>query len=96
MSKEVKENEITNKFELCLIANERAKKLAAGVKTTLDNNLKAPIIALKEIEENLVDINELRKIIVEGEKHEDTDNNEDEISDNTQAAFLLEDEKEFY
>jgi DNA-directed RNA polymerase omega subunit len=85
----------SNRFELCLIAHERAKKLISGAKTTLDEKRKPAMIALEEIERNLVSFDELKKIIIEGEKEDDTAVS-DEAKKSTNESFSLEEEKEFY
>lgn len=95
MSIEEAEYPIHNKFELCLIANERAKKLISGAKTNLGDNKKPTITALEEIKQNLINIEELRKIIINGEKA-DEPNISPEIKQSTQESFELEEETEFY
>lgn len=56
---------IPNRFELSLIAGYRAKSLMAGAEEILENtkNEKFPVIALREIEDNLLDIDVIREKI---------------------------------
>lgn len=61
-------NVIPNKFELSLLVANRAKSILAGSPTTLDYNVsddKASYIALKEIEENKLDISTAKKELKE-------------------------------
>ena len=60
---------VPNRFELCLIANNRAKSILSGAATNLDKKEKTPVIALREIAEELVDVNNVRKNIVHNIKN---------------------------
>jgi DNA-directed RNA polymerase subunit omega len=66
-------NIVSNRFELCLIASNRAKSILSGSVTTLDKSLdkkeKPPVIALREIAEGLIDIEVIRKNIVRNIKN---------------------------
>lgn len=52
---------VPNRFELCLIASNRAKSILSGAPTALDRNEKPAVIALREIADNLVDIDVIKK-----------------------------------
>lgn len=55
---------VPNRFELCLVASNRAKSILSGAPTTLDrNNEKPSVIALREVAEHLVDIDAIKKNI---------------------------------
>ena len=82
---------INNRFQLCLVANERAK-IISGAKTTLDEK-KAQILASEEIKQNLVNVDEIKKIIIEGEKTDEALVSE-EISKKL-MRFSLENEKKY-
>jgi len=64
-------NVVGNRFDLILMASRRARQLATGGKTSLvdPENDKPTVIALREIEENLI-TNELMDIQDRQEKHE--------------------------
>ena len=58
---------IPNRFELVLMAAHRARDLSAGAQTTLEReNDKNPVIALREIAEEGVKVDELREAIISG------------------------------
>ncbi|MBO5038746.1 MAG: DNA-directed RNA polymerase subunit omega [Alphaproteobacteria bacterium] len=58
---------IPNRYELLLVAAQRAKDIAAGspIKVERDND-KNSVVALREIADNLADIEELQKSLVMG------------------------------
>lgn len=55
---------VKNRFELCLIASNRAKAILSGANTSLDRKEKPSVIALREIASDLVDVDNIRKNIV--------------------------------
>lgn len=54
---------VPNRFELCLVASNRAKSILSGAPTSLDRNEKPAVIALREIADNLIDIDMVKKNI---------------------------------
>ena len=59
--------QIPNRFDLVLIAAQRARNLSRGEELTLDrDNDKNPVVALREIAEKTVDLNLLEQDIVKG------------------------------
>ena len=79
---------IDNRFELILIASERAKTLAKGVEPLLERDRdKNPVIALREIAENCLDLEATKSDLVKGlqKVHEEVlvepDTNEKVIDD---------------
>lgn len=54
---------VPNRFELCLVASNRAKSILSGAPTVLDRNEKPAVIALREIADHLVDIDAVKKNI---------------------------------
>jgi DNA-directed RNA polymerase subunit omega len=54
---------VPNRFELCLVASNRAKSILSGAPTALDRNEKPAVIALREIADQLVDIDAIKKNI---------------------------------
>jgi DNA-directed RNA polymerase subunit omega len=54
---------VPNRFELCLVASNRAKSILSGAPTVLDRNEKPAVIALREVADNLIDIETVKKNI---------------------------------
>ena len=84
---------IDNRFELILIASERAKTLAKGVEPLLERDRdKNPVVALREIAENCLDLEATKSDLVKGlqKVHEevlvDTDTDEKVIDDTEQPV----------
>ena len=85
---------IENRFELILIASERAKTLAKGVEPLLERDRdKNPVVALREIAENFLDLDATKSDLVKGlqKVHEEVlvepdekilDNDEQPVDDN--------------
>ena len=58
---------IENRFELILIASERAKTLAKGVEPLLERDRdKNPVVALREIAERFLDLDATKSDLVKG------------------------------
>ncbi len=58
---------IDNRFELILIASERAKTLAKGIEPLLERDRdKNPVVALREIAENCLDLEATKSDLVKG------------------------------
>ncbi|MHB8528699.1 MAG: DNA-directed RNA polymerase subunit omega [Caulobacteraceae bacterium] len=56
---------VPNRFNLVLLAANRARAIAAGGQLTLDrDNDKNPVVALREIAEDTVDPDELRETLI--------------------------------
>ena len=55
---------VPNRFELCLVASNRAKSILSGSNTTLNRKEKPAVIALREIGDQLVDVESIKKNIV--------------------------------
>ena len=83
---------VPNRFELVLLAGQRARDLASGAEETLDrDNDKNPVVALREIAEETVPVKELREDLIFGlQKYVDADEPEDE-----NMAILAAAEKEW-
>ena len=71
---------VPNRFDLVLLAAQRARELSSGATTTLEReNDKNPVIALREIAEGAVDVDELREKLIFGlQKHVEVDEPEDD------------------
>lgn len=76
---------VPNRFELCLIASNRAKSILSGSNTSLNRKEKPAVIALREIGDELVDVENIRKNIVNSIKNrgiiEVAPNSNSEIND---------------
>ncbi len=71
---------IPNRFRLVMIASQRSRELSKGLDLTVErDNDKNPVVALREIAENKVDIDELEGALIRGQqKHIDVDEQADE------------------
>ena len=74
---------IPNRFQLVIIASQRARNISAGAAPNVDrDNDKNPVIALREIAEDLVDHNELEESLIKGlQKYVELDAPEDDEVD---------------
>jgi DNA-directed RNA polymerase subunit omega len=58
---------IPNRFELVLLAGQRARDISGGSRLTLDrDNDKNPVVALREIAEDTVALDVLRNALIQG------------------------------
>ncbi len=58
---------VPNRFELVMLASQRARNIAAGTAMTVErDNDKNPVIALREIAEETVDLKELEEALIKG------------------------------
>lgn len=70
---------VPNRYELVLMAAQRARDISSGSAITVDrDNDKNPVIALREIAGQSVNLEEVRKHIVEGVNRQSDLNAEDE------------------
>lgn len=79
---------VNNRFELCLVASNRAKSILSGAPTQLDRKEKPAVISLREIGDGLIDIDNVKDNIVRSIRNRGS-------ADATQegaAAELIEDE----
>jgi len=74
---------IPNRFELVMMASQRAREIGGGMTLTVDrDNDKNPVVALREIAEETVSLDELKESLVRGhQKVIASDEHEDEIID---------------
>jgi len=74
---------IPNRFELVLTAAQRAREISAGGVLTVDrDNDKNPVVSLREIAEETVDIEELKQDLIQSlQRHVEQDEPEDEDPD---------------
>ena len=58
---------VSNRFELVLLAGQRSRNISAGGELTVErDNDKNPVVALREIAEQTVELDELRDSLVKG------------------------------
>jgi DNA-directed RNA polymerase subunit omega len=58
---------IPNRFDLVMLAAQRAREISAGSQLTLErDNDKNPVVALREIAESSVDFDNLRQSVISG------------------------------
>ncbi|NQU69259.1 MAG: DNA-directed RNA polymerase subunit omega [Rhodospirillales bacterium] len=71
---------IPNRFELVMVAAQRSRELSVGGELTIErDNDKNPVVALREIAEGTVDLEELGTAVIQGmQKHVDVDEPMDE------------------
>lgn len=71
---------VPNRFELVLVAAQRARDVASGSRLTVErDNDKNPVVALREIAEDTVVIDALRNAVVSGlQKHVEVDEPEED------------------
>lgn len=74
---------IPNRFDLVLVAAQRARDVSAGATLTLDrDNDKNPVVALREIAEETVEPETLRQSLIQSlQRHVEQDEPEDEDPD---------------
>lgn len=60
---------VPNRFELCLVASNRAKSILSGASTELDRKEKPAVIALREIGDNMVDVKAIKQNILSSIKN---------------------------
>ncbi len=72
---------VPNRFELVMMAGQRARDILSGAPLTIDrDNDKNPVVALREIADGTVSIDTLRDALVKGhQKHVESDEPEEEI-----------------
>ena len=71
---------VPNRFELVLLAAQRARDVAAGGALTLDrDNDKNPVVALREIADETVHLDNLQNALIKGmQKHVEIDEPEED------------------
>jgi DNA-directed RNA polymerase subunit omega len=74
---------VPNRFELVMMASQRAREIGGGMQLTIDrDNDKNPVVALREIAEETVVLDELKESLVRGhQKIIASDDHEEEIID---------------
>ncbi len=71
---------VPNRFELVLVAAQRARDVSSGAQITVDrDNDKNPVVALREIADYTVDVEHLKNVLVSGlQRQPDVDEPEED------------------
>ncbi len=71
---------VPNRFDLVMLAAQRARDISAGAQATVErNNDKNPVMALREIADETIDLEALSNSLVQGlQRHVETDEPEEE------------------
>jgi len=82
---------IPNRFELVMLAGQRARDISSGSPLTVErDNDKNPVVALREIADVTVDLEALRNAVVTGlQKHVEVDEPEEDEIDMMSGRDLL-------
>jgi DNA-directed RNA polymerase subunit omega len=72
---------VPNRFDLVMVSAQRAREIAAGGTLTVErDNDKNPVVALREIAESSVDIDNLRQSLIGSlQKHVETEEPEEDM-----------------
>lgn len=79
---------VPNRFELCLIASNRAKAILSGAQTNCDTNEKPAVISLREIADGIVNINEVKSNIIKNIKESHFNVNGNKLQESTKEKVL--------
>lgn len=82
---------VPNRFELCLVASNRAKSILSGASTSFDRKEKPAVISLREIAEGLVDVENVKLNIVRSIKNRGV---VEIVSSNDHISEFVEEESE--
>ena len=82
---------VPNRFDLVMLAAQRARDVSAGAQLTLDrDNDKNPVVALREIADETIDLEGLRNNLVQGlQRHVEKDEPEEEGGFGAETTDLL-------
>jgi len=74
---------VPNRFELVMIASQRARDVSAGSSITIErDNDKNPVVALREIADGTIDLAELKESVIKGlQNYVEMDEPEDDEMD---------------
>jgi DNA-directed RNA polymerase subunit omega len=75
--------QVPNRFDLVLLAGQRARELAAGALLQVERDRdKNPVVALREIAEQRLDLGGLRNSLIKGLQHRiEPDQPEDDVTE---------------
>jgi len=80
---------VPNRFDLVMLSAQRARDISAGAPLTVDrDNDKNPVVALREIAEETVDLDHLRYELIHGlRRHVQVDDQPEEETDDLLPGF---------
>jgi DNA-directed RNA polymerase subunit omega len=83
---------VPNRFDLVLLAGQRARDISAGAPLTVDrDNDKNPVVSLREIAEDTVSLEALESALIQGlQKHVEIDEPEDDEFDSMAGEIAAE------
>jgi DNA-directed RNA polymerase subunit omega len=83
--------QIPNRFELVMLAAQRARDISAGASLSLErDNDKNPVVALREIADQTIELDGLKNALVKGlQKHVEIDEPEEEVADFIEGEAAL-------
>ncbi len=84
---------IPNRFELCLVAINRAKSILSGAATSLDRNEKPAVISLREIAEKIIDVDNVKNNIIRNIRNNGIVNY-DQVLENSETSQVIAEEIE--
>jgi DNA-directed RNA polymerase subunit omega len=72
---------VPNRFQLVMLAAQRAREISAGSQLTIDrDNDKNPVVALREIAESSIDVDNLNQSLITGlQKQVETEEPEEDM-----------------
>ncbi|MCJ8190978.1 DNA-directed RNA polymerase subunit omega [Sphingomicrobium aestuariivivum] len=85
-------DKVSNRFDLVLLAAERARQISGGADLTIDRDRdKNPVVALREIAEQTVKPKHLEESLISGHQRVqmDDDDETDELSSLSESAEAL-------
>ncbi len=82
---------VPNRFDLVLVAAQRSRDISAGAPLTVErDNDKNPVIALREIADETVSVDELSDALIQGmQKHVEIDEPEEEPQDFEMSVIAM-------
>jgi DNA-directed RNA polymerase subunit omega len=82
---------VPNRFDLVMLAAQRARDVSAGAQLTLDrDNDKNPVVALREIADETIDLDSLRNNLIQGlQRNVEQDEPEEEGGFGAESTDLL-------
>ncbi len=82
---------VPNRFDLVMLAAQRARDVAAGGQLTIDrDNDKNPVVALREIADETIDLDGLKNNLIQGlQRNVEQDEPEEEGGFGAETADLL-------
>lgn len=72
---------VPNRFDLVMVASQRARQISAGAPLAVErDNDKNPVVALREIADSSIDLDNLRQAMITGlQKHMETEEPQEDM-----------------